>query len=465
MTLSDTGRSADPTFRRASARRPLQRLTMFQVIPALALILALGLGIARPVKAAELQEALDRALQATLVVYSDDLDETFLGSAFLWDDGTIAVTSQHVLRDRVTVELRGPDGTVISAKVIYRDEGRDLALIAVPGAVFGPGLKPADEMPGLGDTVYALGAPMQEAWSVTSGTVSAVERQVEEAQPVTYIQHDAAVNPGSSGGPLVNAAGELVGMNAQVADGSRLFAGIAFAISGSDLARLVPAALAGELPEVPDLGLRVRPITKKIALALGLDDQVGLLIDQVLANSVAGRAGVEPGDILISFDGTPIGSAGDLAFLIDERSGDHPQIVVLRGGRIIVLTLDLTTGAPVLDTLSGPTGGAVGPVKVSSYTLAGLGIQCDGTQVTGVNPGSPALFSGLIPGDTILMINGVPVDQLDLATATFDKPLVVLIKRRTGQTLHVIIDPWGKEIGPRPVGGGANVLDPSVVLF
>ncbi len=119
------------------------RMGFNRLIPALALLLALGLHFIPPARAAD----LDAALDATLVVYSDDLDEAFLGSAFLWGDGQIAVTNQHVVGDARTVELRTRDGRRLSARVVARDKGRDIALIAVPEAALGRGLAPSGTVP------------------------------------------------------------------------------------------------------------------------------------------------------------------------------------------------------------------------------------------------------------------------------------------------------------------------------
>jgi serine protease Do len=432
-----------------------------RLIPALALLLALGLHFIPPARAADLEAALD----ATLVVYSDDLDEAFLGSAFLWGDGRIAVTNQHVVGDARSVELRTRDGRRLSARVVARDKGRDIALIAVPDAALGGGLQPAGAIPGVGEPVYALGAPLGAEFTATQGMISAVGRQIEEAQPIRYVQHDAAVNPGSSGGPLVDAAGHLVGMNSQIADGSRLFAGIAYAISADDILRLVPLMVAGELRDVPDLGLRLRPVSRKIAEALGIEAGVGLLIDSVQPGSVSERGGLLPGDVILAFGPGMLRAPGDLAFRIEDRGTDHPELTVLRAGYRIRVVLDLAPTDAVLAKMTADGAALTGPGRVGSYTFASLGVACDAEgHVSGLNPGSPAGFAGLAEDDTILAVNGRPLAELDLATFQITGPLVLLIRRNSGETLHVVIDPWGKGRGPRPVGG-ANVLDPAVVLF
>ncbi len=442
--------------RPASPKAPLPlRLTLAQLIPALALALAALLHFA-PARAAD----LDAAMAATLVIYSDDSDEAFLGSAFLWGDGTLALTNQHVIKDAHSVDLRAGNGLRLVARVIFSDAGRDLAVIAVPGAVFGPGLVPAAAPPRIGQPVYALGAPLGAEFSASSGMISATGRQVDPAAPVLYVQHDAAVNPGSSGGPLVDDQGRLVGLNSQIADGSRMFVGIAYAISVADIARLLPQMLDGSLRPVPDLGLRLRPVSRKIAAALGLTEGDGLLVDYVVPGGRADRAGVLAGDVMRSFDGAWLPRPGSLAFAMERRQTDQPEVEIIRQGARRTLSIDLRPAPGVLAKMSGNAG----PARVASYTLSGLGIGRDGTRVTGLNPGSPAAFAGLAAGDVILAVDGVPAEVVNLSTFAIEGPLVLLVRRPTGETLHVVIDPWGNGRGPHPVGG-ANVLDPAVVLF
>lgn len=445
--------------RAAQARFALKRprLSLRQIVPALAFFVALLSQVA-PARAVS---AIEAALDATLVLYTDDLDEAFLGSGFLYADGTIAVSNQHVVGEARSVELRSRDGRRLSAPVIARDAARDIALIAVEGAALGPGLPPAPGLPELGAPVFALGAPLGEEFTVTRGMISATGRQILESAPVRYLQHDAAVNPGSSGGPLVDRAGRLIGMNSAIADGSRLFVGIGYAMTQSDIERLTGLMLAGELRAVPKLGLRLRPVSRRIAAALNLPEGEGLLIDAVASGSLAERAGLLPGDVLISVAGCALLRAGDLAFCIEARSGDLTEAIVLRAGQRVPVMLNLSAPAPVLAKLSS---GGTGPARVERYSFASLGIVLDGAgQVGALNPGSPAAHAGLAAGDLVLAVNGAAADGIDFAAYPIEGPLVILVQRGDA-TLHVIVDPWGKGRANRPIGG-ANVLDPDVGIF
>jgi S1-C subfamily serine protease len=201
-------------------------------------------------------------------------------------------------------------------------------------------------------------------------------------------------------------------------------------------------------------------VTKKIAAALEIEAGLGLLVDQVSAGGLAERAGLRAGDVILRLDGAPIRAAGELAFLIEERGSDRPALTVRRGAEALVLALNLVQPQNVLAKLSA----APGPAVIARYTFAGLGVRLDRARVTGLNPGSPAEFAGLAEGDRILAVNGTGAAEVDFAAMEITGPVVLLVARATGGTLHVIVDPWGKGRGPRPVGG-ANVLDPAVVLF
>lgn len=426
------------------------------VLIALALLTALA---ALPARAGA--AALDRVVAATLVVRSADPEARFLGSAFVWGDGGLALTNAHVVGEAAEVRIIHHDGRVEIAEVLVRDPVRDIAVIALgPGAA--PGLV-AGPAPQLGQTVYAVGAPLEIAFTLTQGMVSAMARQVEPAVPIRMIQHDAAVNPGSSGGPLVDAQGRLVGMNSRIADGSRFYAGISYAIPAADLDRLVPLMLSGELPAVPQLGLRGREVTGRIAAALGMDPG-GVLVDHVAAGGLAARAGLRPGDVILAVDGAAVAAPGDLAFAVDAAlAAGRARVTLRRGGQPLALVMDL---APRPMELAGVSRGAGAVQKVQGYDLARMGIEIDDTgRVTRVTDNSPARNAGLTIGDRVVTVDGRPFgDAAALRAAVHRAAVLLLVRRSDGSTLHVLLDPWESRTRFRPVGG-ANVLDPAVVVF
>jgi serine protease Do len=418
---------------------------------ALAIALLLGSFATAPATAAVLEDAMARVF----TVHSADAEDRFLGSAFLWGSGEVAVTNAHVVGAASEVRLTDASGAEQIALVIAADPSRDVAVLAVkPGR---RGLQPATQAPLLGAEVWALGAPLGVEFTVTEGRISALARQVEAAVPIRMLQHDAAVNPGSSGGPLLDATGALVGMNAQIADGSRMFVGIAYAIPAADLARIVQGLIDETLAPLPALGLTARAVDRQLAQALSISAQ-GLLVDAVKPAGLAATAGILPGDVLLAVNGQVLAKPGDLAFAIEAAQAAHEaEFTVLRDAAVVVLLADL---APV--ELSGLTlRDAAGLTRVTSYSLQALGISADASGwISAVSQNSPAVFAGVAAGDRIVKIDGIVQDP---ASVTVTKPVLLLLQGETG-TRHVLIDPWATAKSIRPVGG-ANVLDPDVVVF
>ncbi|MGV6811249.1 MAG: trypsin-like peptidase domain-containing protein [Brevirhabdus sp.] len=404
------------------------------------------------------QASLNRALDAVFVLRSADPEERFLGSGFLYGDAGVVITNAHVVKAERRVILVRRDGTRVLADVIAVDRLRDIAVLR-PADDLGPGLMPGDRIQ-VGDEVFAIGAPLEAGHSVTRGIVSADARQVEPNVPLRLIQHDAALNPGSSGGALVDRSGRLVGLNSRIADGSRYFVGISYAVSARDLARLVPMMIEGRIAQPPALGLRVRAVDRRIASALGLEEMTGILVDNVEAGSPADHAGLMPGDVLIALGGAALRAPRDLAFAL-EQAGDMPKLEFRRAGERHVVTMDLADHSQTrLRTVS-----ASPPQRVRSYSLGALGLVIDtGTRVTAVSVNSPAHFAGLGKGDVIVAVNGVAVGHETLAGLTVDAPVLLLVRRVDGSTAHVLVDPWARHRPLRPAGD-ANVLDPDVVLF
>lgn len=418
---------------------------------ALAIALLLASFATAPATAGVLEDAMARVF----TVHSADAEDRFLGSAFLWGSGEVAVTNSHVVGAASEVRLTDASGAEQIALVIAADRSRDVAVLAVkPGR---RGLQPATQAPLLGAEVWALGAPLGVEFTVTEGRISALARQVEAAVPIRMLQHDAAVNPGSSGGPLLDATGALVGMNAQIADGSRMFVGIAYAIPATDLARIVQGLIDETLAPLPALGLTARAVDRQLAQALSISAQ-GLLVDAVKPAGLAATAGILPGDVLLAVNGQVLAKPGDLAFAIEAAQAAHEaEFTVLRDAAVVVLLADL---APV--ELSGLTlRDAAGLTRVTSYSLQALGISADASGwISAVSQNSPAVFAGVAAGDRIVKIDGIAQDP---ASVTVTKPVLLLLQGETGAR-HVLIDPWATAKSIRPVGG-ANVLDPDVVVF
>lgn len=397
---------------------------------------------------------LETAMAKVFTVHSADVEDRFLGSAFLWADGEVAVSNAHVVALAREVRLTDAAGRAQIGQVIATDPSRDVAVIAVqPGQA---GLIPAAQPPQLGAAVWALGAPLDVEFSVTAGRISALNRQVDPTTPIRMIQHDAALNPGSSGGPLVDDTGALVGMNAQIADGSRMFIGIAYAIPSAELARIVQGLIDETLPPLPKLGLTALPVSRQLAEALHIA-ATGLLIDAITPASLAETAGLRPGDVLLAINAKAIIKPGDLAFAVESAQSENRfDLTVLRASAVIILIAEFTPHPSSLTLRELKT-----PLRRASYSLKTLGLTLTATRISKVTPNSPALFAGLTPTDTILQIDGQPAaTQL---SQSFSRPILLLLQSPTG-TRHVLIDPWASGKTLHPIGG-ANVLDPDVVVF
>lgn len=446
----------------------------------LAVAAAMALGMAQAVASvAQASATFESAMDAVLVVRSDDAEDRFLGSAFLWgEESLVAVTNAHVVGEAAQVRLIDRHGDEMTGEVVARDEVRDVAVISLPrDGARRRGLVPAVGAAALGQEVFALGAPLGVEFTLTEGLVSATARQVDITRPLRLLQHDAAVNPGSSGGPLVDAGGRLLGMNSQIADGSRMFVGIAYAIAAADLDRIVTGLIDETLEPSPHLGLTARPVDRKVADALGIAAE-GLLVDAVAPRGLADASGLKAGDVILAADGVALARPGDLAFAIEAALGSGSvRLGLLRNGGRVEVTLGLDPGRLAATESGGEgTGGlrvrdlaadALGPApaRVTSYRLGALGVVLaeDGA-VSDITMNSPALAAGLGKGDRILAVNGEETDSRALAALEISGPTLLLVRAPGGPTRHVYLDPWGTSGATRPPAG-ANVLDPAVSVF
>ncbi len=410
--------------------------------------------------AAQAQNGIQHAIAASVVLFSADLEEQLLGSGFRYLRADLVVTNAHVVAGHQEVVAQDVDGERFVAAVIGVDSLRDIAVLRVP--VDDSYLMPRpDAVLTLGQTVYAIGAPFGAEFTLTRGVISAADRQIEANVPVRMIQHDAAVNPGSSGGPLVDANGHLVGMNSQIEDGFRSFVGMAYAIPAATLAHQIVQLEQGLHQPFPSLGLKVRPVSAKIAAALGLTSRAGVLVESVAADAAAAGAGLLPGDILLSVAGMPLRKIGDLAFALEAVTGQTTyDLIVLRAMHRISVTITQGEVAPLTTVASKGT-----PQQRQAYLLSETGLQigADG-YVEAVTELSLAHYQGLRARDRILSINGVKFADLPAHDPQITQPALLLLALSDGSTKHVILDPWARSGRLRPVTG-ANVLDESVVVF
>lgn len=267
-----------------------------------------------------------------------------VGSGFIISESGDVVTNHHVVAGATEVTVTLSDGTKLEAEVIGSDPMTDIALLRVesdaplPALAFG-----ASDVMRAGDQVFAIGNPFGLGGTVTSGIVSATSRNINSGPFDDFIQTDAAINRGNSGGPLFNADGEVIGVNTSIFSPDGGSVGIGFAVP-SDLVQTIVADLGDDGTITRGwLGVQIRPMTEEVADVLGFDAPRGAVIEAVMEDSPAASAGLKDGDIILSFAGTDIEDLQDLTRAVAETTPDTAaDLTVLRKGERE--TLEVTIG-------------------------------------------------------------------------------------------------------------------------
>src|ERR1700688_595606 len=264
------------------------------------------------------------------------------GSGFFVSADGYAVTNNHVVDHAKSVQVTTDDGTVYTAKVVGTDPKTDLALIKVDANKDFPFVKFADQAPRIGDWVVAVGNPFGLGGTVTAGIVSARGRDIGAGPYDDYIQIDAPINKGNSGGPAFDVNGEVIGVNTAIFSPSGGSVGIGFDIPAST-AKLVVAELKDKGHITRGwLGVQVQPVTADIADSLGMKQATGAMVDNPQDGSPAAKAGIEAGDVITAVNGAPVKDSRDLARTISMMApGTSVKLDVLHKGESRPMTLTL----------------------------------------------------------------------------------------------------------------------------
>jgi serine protease Do len=371
------------------------------------------------------------------------------GSGFILNGNGYIVTNNHVVENAADIQVKLGDGRELPAKVVGRDAKTDLALLKIEAT--GLPVLPLGDSTALqvGEPVMAIGNPFGLEQTVTTGIVSATGRVIGSGPYDNFIQTDASINPGNSGGPLINARGEVVGINTAIFSRSGGSVGIGFAVPSS-LAKTVITQLAdhGKV-ERGWLGVAIQPLTQDLAKSFKLGESTGALVSSVVDGSPAAKAGVKTGDVIVEFDGKKVAKSTDLPGLVaDMPVGKNVPIVVMRDGKQVRLNAQIAkledessaTGAEPEG--KGRLGLSVQPLTPPVARELGLKVR-EGVLVRDVVEGGRAAEAGIRAGDVIVEVNRQPVRTVEDLRARVEKraknePIVMLVNR-DGETMYLAI--------------------------
>jgi serine protease Do len=337
------------------------------------------------------------------------------GSGFFISPDGYAVTNNHVVDHARSVQVTTDDGTIYTAKVIGTDPKSDLALIKVDGKTDFTYVKFADQPPRIGDWVVAVGNPFGLGGTVTAGIVSARGRDIGSGPYDDYVQIDAPINKGNSGGPAFDTNGNVIGVNTAIFSPSGGSVGIGFDIPAATAKAVVAQLKDKGYVTRGWLGVQVQPVTAGVADSLGMKQARGALVDSPQAGSPAAKAGIASGDVITALNGEPVKDSRDLARNISMMApGSQVKLDVLRNGesKPITLTLGEMPGdhqasaekaGPEATTGSPHLGLSVEPAQ----DVEGAGQK--GVVVTAVDPEGTAAENGIQTGDVILNVGGKAV--------------------------------------------------------
>jgi serine protease Do len=386
-----------------------------------------------------------------------------LGSGFIIDPAGYVVTNNHVIADADEITVTLQDNTNLKATLVGKDVKADLALLKVQSPKSLPSVPWGDaDHTRVGDWVVAIGNPFGLGGTVTAGILSARSRDINNGPYDDFLQTDASINRGNSGGPMFNVAGEVIGINTAIYSPTGGSVGIGFAIPSNEAKPIIDQLKQFGKVRRGWLGVKIQSVTDEIAESLGLPKAEGALVSTVSEGSPAAKGKVEQGDVILKFDGKDINEFRRLPRIVAETPIDKKvDVVVWRKGKQVSLQVVV---APLVETeevadagntnskepvVTGPSVSALG-LKLSALTPQlrekfGLADDAAGVAVTDVSNTSPAAEKGVTPGDLIVEIGQEEVKSPDdvvakLKTAT-DKKLksVLLLVDKKGELRFITV--------------------------
>lgn len=375
---------------------------------------------------------------------------TALGSGFIISADGYAVTNNHVVKDAERVTVRTKDGQELKAKVVGTDPKTDLALIKIESDKTFQYVTFAKTEPRVGDWVMAVGNPFGLGGTVTTGIISARGRDIGSGPYDDFIQVDASINKGNSGGPDFNLNGEVVGVNTAIFSPSGGSVGIGFAIPASTTQDVVDSLKQNGTVTRGWLGVQIQPVTQDIADSLGLKEAKGAIVSDVTPKSPALAAGFEAGDTILKIGSEDVADSRDLAKKVAKYApGKDVPFEVIRNGKTITVTAKLGT---MPKDPAAQVGENTPSQKAEPSKLASLGLQLapaddgQGAKIVAVEPGSTADQQGLKQGDVIVSVAGQdvtnPSEVKKILGEQSKSKVLMLVRSADGQ--HFLTMPLNK---------------------
>jgi len=387
-----------------------------------------------------------------------------LGSGFVIDPSGLIVTNNHVIADADEIVANFTDGEQLKAEVVGIDEKTDLALLKVSAK--GP-LKAAkfgrSENLRVGDWVLAIGNPFGFGGTVTAGIVSALDRDINSGPYDHYIQTDASINRGNSGGPLFNIQGEVVGINTAIMSPTGGSIGIGFSVP-SEIAVPVIEQIRrfGEVRR-GWIGVRIQDVTEAVAEGLGMERATGAFIAGMTPDGPAAKAGIKEGDIVVEFNGRKVDTMRALPRIVaDTPPGDKVDVTVVRGGERVTMSIEVglledepvkkaslspdeqqggESATPPADDAANQFGLSLGPITDQARKDFAIDDTIAGVLVTAVDPGSEAEQKNLKPGEVILQVS-----QTDVSTAEDVVKRIDELKTEGRRTVMLLVSGADKKL-------------------
>jgi serine protease Do len=371
------------------------------------------------------------------------------GSGFIISADGYIVTNNHVVENATKVTVTFDDGSTKSATVVGTDKRTDLAVVKVDGATDLPFVKFSSDDARVGDWVLAVGNPFGLGGTVTAGIISARGRDVAGSQYGDFLQIDAAVNMGNSGGPTFNMKGEVVGVNTEIFSPNGGNVGIAFDIPAKTVQQVADQLIKSGSVTRGYLGVSIQDVTQDIADSVGLKTAKGALVSQLADDSPGGKAGIQSGDIITAVDGEQVDNALALSRIIGSKApGAQVQLTVWRANKEQTITATLgtlkdDTNNPNPNQPTPPDQQQGAPVTSSVGLTLVPNANGDGVLVQDVDPNSVAADKGFAVGDTILEVdnkkvsNGQDFESAIKAVKDSGRGTALIKEQRDGQVRFI----------------------------